>query len=275
MNHVRNKSLILRKKNIFIHKFSNVMRRILIILLLCLIFLPSFTFAQTKTPAQAIPTSDEIEKISDKVDELKDKVASRVAQLKLVEKRGIVGKVESVTDIQITLADLNGKTRIIDVDELTKFSSENNSSFGISDVKKGSVISVLGLYNKESQRLLARFLNEIEIPLILVGVVSKKDDKNFTITLSTEDGTNYLVDIERITKTYEYDEGQLAQSGFSKIEVLENAVVLGFADPKEKNRLTGSRIITFPKLPSNPRIPIIEEDTRSSPTPAKKVQTEE
>ena len=251
------------------------MKRILIILLLCLIFLPSITLAQTKTPTQKVPTSDEIEKISDKVDELKDKVASRVAQLKLVEKRGIVGKVERVSDIQITLDDLNGKTRIIDVDELTKFSSENNSSFGISDVKKGSVISVLGLYNKESQRLLARFLNEIEIPLTLIGVVSKKDDENFTITLSTEDGTNYLVDIERITKTYVYDEGKLAQSGFSKIEIRENAIVLGFADPKEKNRLTGSRVITFPNLPNNPRIPIFEEDIKSSPTPTKKIQKEE
>ena len=84
------------------------MKRILIILLLCLIFLPSITLAQTKTPTQKVPTSDEIEKISDKVDELKDKVASRVAQLKLVEKRGIVGVVESVSDIQDNLNALQG-----------------------------------------------------------------------------------------------------------------------------------------------------------------------
>ena len=123
---------------------------------------------QTKAPTKnAIPTKDEIEKISDKVDALKDKVASRVAQLNLVERRGIIGIVEDVSDTQITIIDLNDKTRIIDVDELTKFSSEDDNSFGISDIKKGSKISALGLYNKESRRLLARFVNEKNIPLFI------------------------------------------------------------------------------------------------------------
>lgn len=248
------------------------MRKNLIILLIFLILFPNISFAQTKTPTRAIPTSDEIQKISDKVDELKDKVASRVAQLKLVERRGIVGTVENVSDTQITLTDLNGKTRIIDVDELTKFSSGEDDSFGISDIKGGSTLSTLGLYNKESQRLLARFVNEIDIPLSLVGVIFEKDEKDFTVILSTEDGTNYIVDIERVTKTFAYDEGELSSSGFSKIEARENAIILGFVDPKEKNRLTASRIVIFPNLPNNPKIPLIEEDTNSSPTPTKKVQ---
>ncbi len=251
------------------------MERVLAILLISAFFFPSISFAQTKTPTRAIPTSEEIQKINDKVDELKDKVASRVAQLRLVERRGIVGMVESVSDTQITVTDLNGKTRIIDVDELTKFSSEDDNSFGISDIKKGGVLSTLGLYNKESRRLLARFVNEIEIPLFLVGVISEKDGKSFTVTLSTEDGTNYIVDIERVTKTFVYDEGELTASGFSKIERRENAIILGFEDAKEKNRLTASRIITFPNIPNNPKIPIIEEDTKSSPTPTKKAQKEE
>ena len=248
------------------------MKRPLTILFILLVLFPGISFAQTKTPARALPTSEEIQKIKGRVDELKDKVASRVAQLKLVERRGIVGVVEGVSDTQITITDLNDKTRIIDVDELTKFSSVDDNSYGISDIKKGSMLSTLGLYNKESQRLLARFVNEINIPLFLVGVISEKDDKGFTVTLSTEDGTNYIVDIERVTKSFAYDEGKLSVSGFSKIEIKENAIVLGYEDTKEKNRLTASRIITFPDLPNNPKIPIIEEDTKASPVPTKKAQ---
>ena len=234
------------------------------------VFFPSYTFAQTKTPTRTlIPTNEEIAKINDRVGQLKDKVASRVAQLKLVEKRGIMGIVENVSDTQITVNDLNNKTRLIDVDEFTKFSSSDKDSFGISDIKKGSKISAVGLYNKESQRLLARFVNEITIPLFLNGVISGKDDDNFTITLSTEDGTNYIVDVEKITKTSAYQEGKLEILGFTNIKMLENAIVLGFADPKEKDRLTASQIITFPNLPKNPNIPIIE--VSPSKTPTKKV----
>ena len=233
-------------------------------------FFPSHTFAQTKTPTRTVmPTNEEIAKINERVGQLKDKVASRVAQLKLVEKRGIMGIVENVTDTQITVNDLNNKTRLVDVDEFTKFSSSGKDSFGISDIKKGSKISALGLYNKESQRLLARFVNETAIPLFLNGVISGKDDDSFTITLSTEDGTNYIVDVEKVTKIFAYQEGELEVLGFTKIKKLENAIILGFADPKEKDRLAATQIITFPNLPKNPNIPIIE--ISPSKTPIQKV----
>jgi len=246
------------------------MRKTILILIFFIIF-PSFSFAQVKTPIQKIPTSAEAQKISDKVDELKEKVASRVAQLNLVERRGIVGQVDSATDNQITITDHNNLTRIIDVDELTKFSSEENSSFGISDIKKGMTLSALGLYNKESRRLLARFVNEIEIPTFLVGIISEKDDEDFTVTLLTEGQTSFIIDVERVTKTYLYDEGQLVSSGFTKIETRKNAAVLGFADAKEKNRISATRVIIFPDLPANPKIPIVDEKTKSTPTPTKKI----
>lgn len=226
------------------------------------------SFAQTITPAKnTIPSDEAIEKINNKVDQLKNKVASRVAQLNLVEKRGIIGTVESVSDTQITINDLKDKRRIIDVDELTKFYSGDNESFGISDIKKGLKISAIGLYNKESQRLLARFVNEVSIPLFLSGVLSEKDDKNFIILLTTEDGRKYLIDIERVTKTYAFSEGELEASGFSKIENLQNAIIIGFLDPKKEDRITAGRIIIFPNLPKNPKISIEEQSV--SPTSRK------
>lgn len=242
--------------------------KILLVIIIFILLGTSNAFAQSKTLSKnAIPTKEEIEKITNKVDALKDKVASRVAQLNLVEKRGIIGIVEDTTDTQITITDLNNKTRIIDVDELTKFSSDEDNSFGISDIKKGAKISAIGLYNKESHRLLARFVNDINIPLFLNGVVSEINDEEFTLNLITEEGTNYTIDVERITKTFIYNDGELVSSGFSKIKKADNAIVIGFTDPKKENRLTGSKIITFPDLPSNPNIPIIDEETKSSPTP--------
>jgi hypothetical protein len=63
----------------------------------------------------------------DKTDQISDQlitnIASRVAQLKLVEKRGIIGVVTNTTNTQITVTDSQNNTRFIDVDELTKFSN--------------------------------------------------------------------------------------------------------------------------------------------------------
>jgi hypothetical protein len=235
-------------------KVSKIKKIIFIIIVLFLSF-PNFTHAQESS-----------------IDELKDKVASRVAQLKLVEKRGIIGTVNEVKSNQITISDIKNNTRIIDVDELTKFSSDENGSFDFSNIKKGTIISALGIYNKESEKLLARYINEIEIPLFINGIITNKDDKNFTITLSTEDQTPYLIDIERISKIYAYSDGKLTTYGFSKINTMENAAVVGFPDPKQKNRITASKIVTFPGTPKNPKIELskISPSTSVSISPTKK-----
>ena len=241
------------------------MKKTFLILIAFSLIIPQVATAQSTTPVQSkVPSAKNTEKVENKIDELKDKVASRVAELKLVEKRGVVGVVESVTDTQITVNDLNDKTRYIDVDELTKFSSDSDKSYGISDIEKGTKITAIGLYNKESERLLARFVNEINIPLFLNGVISDKDAKEFTITLSTEDEKQYTVDVEKITKTFTFEDGDLVTSGFSDTETLQNALIIGFTDPEEKNRITASKIIIFPDLPKNPKIEI--EETSITPT---------
>lgn len=236
------------------------MKKILFILIIIALIAPGATLAQTPNP------EDESE-VDVKVDQIKDKVASRVAELNLVEKRGMVGVVESVNDNEIRIIDLNDKTRIINVDELTKFSSDEGS-FDITDIEKGTKISAIGLYNKDSEKLLARFVNEISIPLFLNGVISDKDDKNFTITLSTEGEKDFIVDVENITKSFTFTDGQLETVGFTKIPVMKNALVIGYTDPKNSERITANRVIIFPDVPKNPRVEVDEESTTPSKSPS-------
>ena len=233
------------------------MRKVILFLLMISIALPNLSFAQTPSG------------VDQQINDLKNKVASKVAQLKLVEKRGVIGKVTDVTNTQITISDINENPIEIDVDELTDFSSSNISSFDISDIKKGMEISVLGLYNKDSERLLARFVDETTIPVFLQGVITQKDSANYTVTLSTQGGTAYLVDIENVTKTLEYTNGDLSESGFSKLPNMVNAIVVGFPNSKEKDRITAGRIITFPDSPKDPKVPIIQASPSSSPAPSK------
>ncbi len=189
-----------------------------------------------------------------------DKIASRVAELRLVEKRGIEGTVSQVSDTQVTVTDIKGDIRFVDVDELTKFASPSaKTSFGISDIAKGAKISVIGLYNKQSRRILARFIDVVVTPQMLSGIIDTIDPKNFTFSLLTQDGKTYKVDVENITKTLAYSDGSLSRFGFSKLSENQNIFVIGFADKKNKSNIIASRILVFPDIPKNPRIQKIQK----------------
>lgn len=229
----------------------------LIILLSILFLMPSPVFAQktTVTPTAKPTEESATQNLSNQINSLKEKIASRVAQLNLVEKRGIIGIVKDVEGMKISVEDSNKRTRNIDVDEITKFSSPSaKSSFGISDIKPGTKLSIIGLYNKDSERILARFITVVSTPITVSGAISNKDADNFTVTVSTESGENFIVDIEKVTRTLEYKDGEIVKSGFTKIEDSQRAIIVGYPVLNQKNRITGTRILIFPDLPRNPKI---------------------
>jgi len=211
-------------------------------------------YAAVATPSpEKSPTQGDIQQI----DDLKNRIASRVAQLKLVEKKGIIGTVTDATNSQITLTDVNGNIRFVDVDELTKFSNPNASgtSFGISDINKGMTLGVLGLYNKQSRRILARQVGVLTIPKILIGTVSSVDSKNFSFYIASEDNKQTFIDVETVTKTYSHNTGAaFASAGFSKIKVDESVIVIGFPDKQSPDHILASRILLFPDVPKSPKI---------------------
>lgn len=234
---------------------------------------PTVSTSPSKTPTTT-PQSPTTEKLNEQISDLKERIASRVAQLKLVERRGIVGTVTDITDTQITLTDVLGNTRFADVDELTKFYPlKQSTSFGISDIKKGSRFGVLGLYNKQSRRILARFVNEMNIPKTIRGIIASVDAKNYSFIVVSEESRQTIVDVENTTKTSSYTKSAgLVKSGFSKISEKQNVIVTGFTDSKDKNKIIASRILLFPETEPNPLIKIpdnlINPNTEETVTPS-------
>ncbi|MFH1833285.1 MAG: hypothetical protein ABH816_03965 [Candidatus Levyibacteriota bacterium] len=224
---------------------------ILLFVVCCLLFVVAVPQATAKpTPTPTISKSEQ------QLNEIKDRIASRVAELKLVEKRGIIGTVTDTSDTQITISDLATNTRFIDVDEITKFSSPGaKTTFGISDLTKGEKLGILGLYNKQSRRILARFVNVLNPQKIIYGAVESIDAQNFTVKIITEKKESIDVDVEKTTKTSSYtkDSG-LVKSGFSKILVEQRIIVRGISDIKNPSHVFASQIIIFPDIPKNPKI---------------------
>lgn len=204
-------------------------------------------FAATPTAANT--------SLQQQVDDLKNKIASKVAELKLVERRGIIGTVTDSSDTQITVTDVTGNTRFIDVDELTKFFSSNSKSFGISDIKNGMTIGTIGLYNKQSRRILAREVNELSpLPKVIFGGIGVIDKDNFEITVVKENGQKEVLEVEDITKTYSYSNNTLNKSGFSKLEETQTIIAVGVLDKQDPNKILATRIIILPEIDIASRI---------------------
>jgi hypothetical protein len=225
------------------------MKKYNLILLFVVCFLSFAPLAQAATPTPE-------DKTTEIRDQLITNIASRVAQLKLVEKRGIIGRVDNVTNTQITITDSQNNTRFVDVDELTKFSnSAVKGSFGISDITKDTTIGILGLYNKESRRILARFVDVMSTPIVIHGGVSAKNNDNYTLNITTEEGKQMTVNVENLTRTYSYTQKDgLVKSGFSKIKDNFNIIVVGVLDKNSENTLTATRITFFPEIPPSPKV---------------------
>lgn len=186
------------------------------------------------------------------IEQLGNEIASKTAQLNLVEKRGIMGTVTDVSNSQIVLNDVNGNTRFVDVDELTKFSSSSSNSFGISDINKGDLIGVLGLYNKQSRRILARVIEtETTFPTIIIGEVSAIDKTNYEVTVVKANGGKTVIEIEDVTKTYSFSSAASAKSGFSKMLVGQTVSVTGFPDKQDPAKIMASQIYILTDIQLN------------------------
>lgn len=251
----------MKKKSIIISKIIST------VFLFLIIVAPVDALTPTTKPtvSPATTETEKEQKLIDQINNLKEKVASKVAELRLVEKRGVIVATDQVTGNKITATDMSGKTRFIDVDELTKFSSPSaKESFGISDITKGTRMSVIGLYNKQSKRILARFVDVITTPMFLNGTVTNVDKANFTVTIVSEDNQSTVVDIENVTKTSSYtEEDDIVRAGFTKITAGDRAHVVGYADANQKNRVTATRVLLLSELPKNPKVKtseVVEEE---------------
>ena len=221
----------------------------------------------TPTPTQA-PTSAQL---NSQINTLKDKIASQVSKLNLVQKRGIIGTIQNVSNNQINLTDLAGNTRYVDVDEITKFSSQANSSFGLSDLKKGMQVSVFGIYNKDSQRILARYINTVTVPTRYSGEIVAIDGTNYILTIMTNEQKSMKIEIDTTSTVTSYTTGgDLTKYGFSKLKVGDRVYGDAYPDKKDATLLIADRMIDFLDAPKDQSIQIVTPTIEATTAPTSK-----
>lgn len=225
----------------------------------------------TATPsATATPESSRDQQISD----LKNRIATKVAELKILSKTVLTGDIKTLSDqkIIITVGDNDVNLEISEDTVFSQFDQNGNKkTLKIEDLKTGDKLVAWGTYNTETQVMTADGIVSRDLALTFTGTVKSVDKKNYQFYLtSSGQVVPYLFDVNPPTKisTLSQD-NSLSKIGFSKLLAGQTVFVYGFIGTKTKDGqtlLSAQRIIVL----SQPKVPNIPTSTPTiTPKPAK------
>lgn len=213
-----------------------------LIILSLIAFLTSSVFAQNNERTTADQNRDR------KIEDLKERVASKVAQLHIPLFKALTGEVTSVAKDSFLLKTSQGE-KTVKLDEEVKIfrlSPGKKLPIILSNLKKGDGVAAIGS-NDAQGVFTAKVILTKTLPQNINGIVEKTDQTNFTISVKDQKGVIYLVDIESTTKVQSWDKAKgLIKIGFSKIQNGDRVHVNGQIVPKEENRISAIRILVLP-----------------------------
>ncbi len=203
--------------------------------------LTTSVYAQTATPSA-----------QQKLDTLKDRLASAATQLKQSQKRAIFGTVKVTSVSTITVATKTSDVKIELTDDITAFQilKGKRTKLTIDQVTKGDDVVVFGDYDTNLEILKAQviFIQD-SLPERLSGTLTAVNKKDFTITITTPEGQSFIVDFETTTKNFGWTKDKGVQkAGFSQLIVGDTIHVLETPAPKIANRVSAIRILDIGNL---------------------------
>lgn len=225
--------------------------------------------AAVATPSGTVtPTSVRSEQIT----QLKDRIATKVAELKILAPQVVVGTIKTLSDQKIVMT-VNDEDLSIDISDDTTLlqfdQDQNKKTLKIAGLETGQKILVWGNLNKETNIMTADTVVARDFPLVFVGQIKSVDKKNYQFLVSS-DGKDlpYLFDVNPPTKIAVLaNDNSTAKIGFSKLLSGQIVYVYGFVGDKTKTGqvlLSAKRIIVLSQ-------PEVTPTPSATPTPTKKL----
>lgn len=189
----------------------------------------------------AVPTNQKIE-------DLKDRLATKVAELRQTSRRGIFGTVKStsITSFVVETKTKDVKIELTDEIKVIQYLKGKRTSLATEDIAKGDTVAVLGEYDTTLDLLKASVVFiQGALPERVNGTVTVRDEKAFTLAIGTAQNQTYTIDIEKATKTLVWDreKKEIVKSGFSKIATGSAIHVLGSPVARQERRVSATRIL--------------------------------
>jgi len=202
------------------------MKKILLFLSFFVLF-TSFILAQEKSATDSSKKDIEI---------LKEKIASKVAELRQENNQAAAGRVIDIFTDQIQLKDRDEEKVLIKLDEaLTKYYRIQNNQvkeINRSDLKKNDYIIVSGVSFDNGITANEVFIDEKY--LVDFGKIIEINKENYWLKIETLINKNLILDIETFTKQkmLNIKDLSLEKTGFSKIK---EGDMINFVMKDEKN----------------------------------------
>ena len=234
-----------------------------LLLIASALLLTTSVYAQTATSS------------SEKLENLKDRLASAATQLRQSQKRAIFGtvKVTSVSTITVATKTSDMKIELMDTISVFQMIKGKRTALTTDQVTKGDTVVVFGDYDTNLDILKAQMIFiQDTVPERLSGTITAVSKKDYTITIATAGGQSYIVDFETTTKNYNWTKDKGVQkAGFSQLIVGDTIHVLETPDPKIANRVSAIRILDIGNLTGTTPTPTATTTatptTKPTPTP--------
>lgn len=214
----------------------------------------------SKPTAQASPTivptsTTLIEKLK-KIETLKEKIATKVAQLREEEKGAMYGSVKKIDKTSVTISTAKNDQTVSFLDDAVFYTFKNDKREEIkaSAVKEKDTVTIFGYFDQSKTNFSAKYVYIEDSPIHLRGKITDTDKTNYTITVREKQG-NTVVDVETYSKTVSFDRTKknFISAGFSKMKIGDTVHVIATPNPKTENRVSAKRIylFSFPNQPTN------------------------
>jgi hypothetical protein len=204
--------------------------------------------AATPTPTTASSAATPTTAKTSQIDDLKERLATKVAELRQSQKKAIYGTVKATSVSTITVETKTSDVKIELTDSISVFQTikDKRTELTTDDLEKGDNVVVFGDYDTGLDLLKAKVIviqNDV-FPQRINGLVTAVDKTEFTATVDLGEGKTYVVDIEKTTAMYVFDKEQgVIKGGFSKVEPGVVAVVIGTPVAKKENQISALRFL--------------------------------
>lgn len=215
--------------------------KLVLVLALMMLFACSSVFAQTGTGSATVEDKE--------IQDFKEKVATKVAELREKNNRAISGFVTRVSGLSLTIKDENDVEYEVKPDEaLAKYYQvvgNQRKEIKFNDIAKDTFIIAMGVLSDKVMNANTVYVDEMF--LVKAGKITEVDNSNFALKVLSSDKDNYTLEIETTTrqdminaKTLEVE-----RAGFSKIKAGDT---IHFVVKKTENPPAGGNTFTAIKV---------------------------
>lgn len=232
---------------------------------------PKLSPIQSATPeASPSPTPEKLKQIED----LKERLATRVAQLRQTQRRAISGTIKSISISTLTIEAPTKDLKLELADDIVviQYLKNKRTKLTTAALDKGDVVAVFGNYDVTLDILTPKVIH-IQTPIAAsrkTGIVTDIDKADFSFVLQTPEAQTVTVDFEKNTTTQKYSPGNgLEKSGFSKIAIGDTVHISAVSKTKKIDRVSAVNIADLGNLTGAAASPgpTVKPTQKITPTP--------